>query len=91
MELLLEAIRKTFSSVDQQASVHFVVLGEPWASPLATERDPQTPGGRRALTWLGGEHPLPWGGETPHFSYSESDIDSTLHQRNAESTYTGHW
>lgn len=52
MELLLEAIRNTFNSVHQQASVHTAVLGEPWASLLDTERDPQTAGEQRVLTWL---------------------------------------
>lgn len=36
-QLLLEAIRKTFNSVDQQASVHPVLPGKPWASLLGTE------------------------------------------------------
>ena len=37
IRLLSEAIRRTFNSVNQQASVCLVVLGKPWASPLGTE------------------------------------------------------
>lgn len=41
--------------------------------------------------WPGCEHPFPPGDEMPHLTYSESDVGSTLHQRNAKTTYIGPW